>query len=365
MELHVKGVSWLEILEYVNFAVSCVSGTSYSETIDTKKLEKLWIIVYNRLNEIQEKGSSRQNEFYVGSYDFGEVVMIEHKQSLSTVFTTFGEMYKTGVLIQNRSDADVTIEYISIQSDESYTDIYGKTSSDYFYINDIFSNTWSTTSPPRVIPGKKSISPNTIFYELPVFFLPLMAQPEFDYYANIVVGIRKSEFEVIEVTGIISGRCITDRVTDSVDESLTEPLILPSSIDFGFTGLKITPSESNLPVIYANRSYHESVEIKSFEIQSQMLYNTDGTNGKEMNTERPFKFYPDTSSQKIELNTTLPSLKNDDIPVPSEIKISFVPGESNKVYTAKLILTYEVPGGLRVEGARTFTRTILLTGVSV
>ena len=40
MELHVKGVSWLEILEYVNFAVSCVSGTSYSETIDTKKLEK-------------------------------------------------------------------------------------------------------------------------------------------------------------------------------------------------------------------------------------------------------------------------------------------------------------------------------------
>lgn len=375
MELHVKGVSWKEILEYVDLAVSAVSGTKYSERIDTDKLETLWKIVYNRLNEIQEKGSPNENEFYVGSYDFGEVVMIERDQNVSSVLQNLSKMYKTDLLIQNRGNSNIRIQYINIRSSDDVVDVYGRTASDYFFINDPISNQWNIGNPPELIPPVSSKKSNTTFYEIPIYFIPYMAQPEFEYSANVVVGVNVGENEVVEYRGLITGKCITDTITDSIDESLTEPLILPDSVEFGYTEINVRSSESNRTISYANRSYHEDVILKSFEIKDQMIYNTDGTNGMEMNAEKPFKFQitttrgvspvsTDISSGNLEINKTLKSLKNEEVPTPSVIKVSFVPKESDRVYTANLVVNYEVFGRTNEENKK-FTRTIQLTGVSV
>ena len=354
MELHVKGVSWKEILQYVDFAISCVSGNKYSERIDIERLDRLWKIVQNRLIDINSSLLSSQwphqqdifNTFFVGSHDFGEVLMIEKNRNLEEITqTNLSEIYGGSIIIQNRGSSIATIESITIDRVSTVNDdvdIYGRTPLDYFFIDDPKTNLWNGTNPPRVIPPSSQNS-NLSVYEIPIWFIPQMAQDNFEYSAivNVVIRVDGQSFTL---SGFVTGKTISINTSDSDDDSVNNPLFISEEDTvFQYSNTDTRLNDNIQSLIYYNQSPYDKITIKSFEFTNIAAYNADGS-PFEIGQESPFKFLDDRgNSVSGNLFETKKELRvNRDILAPEIFaqEVSFVPTTTEKVYFANVVITY-------------------------
>jgi hypothetical protein len=341
MEMHIKGVSWKEILTYVDSIVGCVTGTEYNENLDMVRLENIWNVVKNRLNEVHQFENGNSKTLYVGSYDFGELIMLGEDDTISP---TDDVIYAGSVKIHNSSDDTFRILSIQIESDDS-TDIYGKTSAEYFYLNDPITNLWDEGKPPSTIPSKNKNGGITSF-DLPVWFVPKMAQPNFQYNARVVVtATNLTTTQTSAFYGNISGVCISDIVTDSYEEYFEDPLVVADYIDFN-------PDETSVNFTYSNSNPYQDVTIKEFVIISQKKY-TDSGNLTDLNSnELVFGFFGvnrfDSTSNSISLpsNLLLPKLNDPMNPNISSQTLTFTSTDVNASFQATLVIKYEISNKL-------------------
>lgn len=365
MEMHVKGVSWGEILGYADLAIGCVSGGEYNEKLDVKKLESIWNLVKNRLNEISLEEEPNPETLYIGSHDFGEVLIADE-----FVASTNREIYAGDVYIHNSTDRSFTIQSIELESN-GIRDPFGRELKDYFRINGPLLNGWDGSNPPPIIPARNSngLTPESLV-KIPIWFIPkqsssnggvFSAQPNFRYSALVEVTFKDNvSGDVATIAGDVTAVCVTDVVTDSYEEGIINPIISQRSIDFG-------NEDTTLPLIYSNQNRQHDVLLKRFRVENFVEYTNDGQRIESNYT--PFEIEGQQSrfnmnaGQEVNflvVNQTLPSLSD---PMEPEIFTTNIlfrtdnrSGTQNSEFYADLIMEYEMNGA-------TFEKKIELTAI--
>lgn len=241
MEMHVKGVSWSEILQYANTAISCVENNRYLEwrsenktTINTEKLERLWRRIDARMEQIEKQ---EETKVFLASYDFQTI-----KINTQPIFgsTLIADSYGK-VLIKNNSTLPFTIDNIYIQdlvdttkpidgNERVIVDVYERSPSKYFNIIDY----------PKTINSARNVLD---YSEISIGFNSSETQPNFEYNVEMVIN-GKLGTESITLSSILRAKTTSDRVVNYYSDINPDGIIsVPSVIDFGLVESGITDNE--------------------------------------------------------------------------------------------------------------------------
>lgn len=267
MEMHVKGVSWKEILKYVNVAKSAISGNVYGEKLNIQILEDLYNLINTRLYAKRFDGESYQDDIplCVIPIDFG--------------YLDYSNTISKKIMIINKINLPVKIDFIYIDSfDENDKDIYGNQSSILFEIQskklkngqnlnagtiippgDIYSNGNDIRADAEIIVKTKNVNfKNSI-------------QNGFLYAANITVGCDvegdKYVLKYPLTATVLSGRLNITSNRNALYFS-SNPLGIPSSYSFGVGDIDTV---SNIEFDFSNVSETDTIEILDMKIHSQSI----------------------------------------------------------------------------------------------
>lgn len=370
MEMHVKGISWKEILQYVDTAVSCVQNNNYlnwrSEqkiTIDNNKLEKLWRRVNARLEQIRKE--SNENIF-VQEYDFGVInIQVDNNTQLSS-HSNIGK-----VLIKNNSKSrfEVSRVYISDVVDDTKSfsennivlDIYDRPASAYINVIDY---------PSQVNPQQTPLD----YSEITLDFNTFGTQGNFEYNCVLVVEGQLNGGS-IRITSNIRVVTKTNRVVTTLDEIKSDILYVPGELNFGLVESDISDSEiqkwsalglsigtgspnlkqlvitnhSELDAIRLDNIYLTNVSVTDYDGNPQVVENKDERFFYIMDT-KPFLVFTNFIGKNIDYPYEFPSnsiiLPSEDIRTSNSrvVYIALLPNNKGLQYsyTSDLILEYTV-----------------------
>lgn len=323
MEMHVKGVSWEEIFQYVETAHSCIKNNNYLKwtreektEIDLVKLEKLWEIVSTRLDEIDQYGVDNKN-VYISSFDFGQV-KIQTKDfntgAGQDLENDRGEVFGN-LLLKNNTTSSFIIESISLNEldyfDGESFDFYERKSSDYFelpqinngindksYLTDYITSKKTPSILPitsiknKILPAKNSLD----YISIPIKFSSFGSQPGYQYVTNLSLRLKnESNNESVLLNSPIFANVVSERQINGKDDSNHRPLILPEEINFGIV---LSPIDDSIvknnwsissqsdtilqgfpnlqQILFTNYSEYDSIKIEEAEIFDEKVFNSQG-----------------------------------------------------------------------------------------
>ena len=347
MEMHVNGISWKEILQYADTALSCVKNNNYlnwtSEQkieMDIDKLEKLLEIVKSRI-ERHKSGSNL--ELYLSSYDYGNV-KVTQKNNIS------GQ-----VLIKNNTSSDfiitnVYLEDIYDESDNIVTDLYDRNPSQYFEIKQF----------PNVVPKSGNYLD---FSEITFEFNPSESQPNFSYTVNLIV---EGDINGQQIT--LKSEILVNTVSETdvryYNDSFFDLIETPSLIDFGVVesnvsnekilswnsiGLSLNADTNVKQLVISNQSEYDRIKLDSIHMYDFVVTDVDNKVDLE---ELPQSFYVMNTRQILVITnitgkneSSVYRFGSNDIIQPLQSKVvhlGLLPTKSNRTYRTKLALNYTV-----------------------
>lgn len=356
MEMHVKGVSWGEILKYVERAKRTITGSRYNETIDLNELENISRELNARLHSItSEVASTAIGEeilsILIQSIDFGIIRFDEKNQ----------ESLRAEVVFKSpNTSRRVYISEILIQSDDinGIRDTYGNLSSDLFEVELVGGFQYSTSGiqaePIAQLVGRNiPLTPNEL-YKFGVKFKGttsnLSVQPMFQYFANIIVrgNLDSPDGEQFESSALVTAMVSTDKKITATEEYYYEPIEIRNTIEFDFVEESTSSSQA---VLYLNYSDTDSLKITSVELDEILIYVIENNSIKPIRSKRSESGLPDNFLEVKNFSSVeIPPTKLNEEQKPYQFDILFKPDTNvsynlktgdGVYYLAKLIVNYE------------------------
>jgi hypothetical protein len=277
MELHVKGVSWSVILNYVNRIKSCVNTTPYRESMDLNQLNMILDEVLDRLN-IADKVE------YEG---YSEKIVIVSDQYWGVVDVEDVGIEKE-IRITNNSNSQITIDYLAIENTDNLNlDTYLQPASRLFVFNQTKLDR-NLRYDDGIITGV--IPPKTTM-KIPVLFRDSTSKPVEDgflYVANLVSSISLFNGETILNTNSLAAEVAGRRIGLTKNEFGKTPLFAPTLLEFGYIS---SNEESRIIVPVRNMSEKDFVEIRDISIRNEKFYKIENEFIVEVDVPSDFKYF--------------------------------------------------------------------------
>lgn len=410
MEMHVKGFSWGEIIQYIKIAKNAIKiarsnvkiGQGWEEqgiaiqkgsSIDLEKLELLWKVIEARLNGTPLFISQTADWFKVEPYPafayeglgrdvpFGEWILALFIKNLDSP-------YRRELYLMNTTDSSIKLKSFEIKDlDNNLTDVFGNRPKDMFYVGNNVVTDGNTSGVNFVHDFKEIVIPplfkadkidSTVFngnitQPFWVWFIPYGAQPNFNYNAilELTYEINGEEFKT---NTILTASTINKPSVRNWSEDL---ISVSPLIHFGQINDPFLYETESYPVTYQNYS-RENIKIDKLEIQNERILDNTGNDITLSITETPdffiFENEPPEFRKSISPNTKLLQLGTidnlrptigDDIPeiidgpkivLNMESLINDAQFISDHIYVGDVLITFSL--NPRLNSTERITRTI-------
>lgn len=259
MEMHVRGFSWAEILNYVKQIKGCVTKVQARKGksnwfMDLDRLEEIFLTVSTTLSmtlisdDLPSEATAFNGVFTTPMIIWGMKKDLSESDISGTQLPSSDYMQYMTVL--NRTDKNLLIESIKIETiPGNSNDIIGNSGKDFFFLKEIpngfigspdkssFLNINKEVLGPISIPPVRSDQNNNKIYDfrdmftMPVYFLPDMAVHSHEYTARIVLkgNIGGEEYDE---SIIISGTPMKKLDIGTSKELEEDPFFIPNDIYF-------------------------------------------------------------------------------------------------------------------------------------